>query len=311
MFRLVSKKSSNHSSELKLRVCRQGFTLVELLVVIAIIGILIALLLPAIQAARESARRAQCSSNLKQIGLALQMHHDMHHSLPPGWIAYDLDTRKLDPEGELGWAWAARILPHLENGDVLSQLVHLDVPIGDPLNEQASTTVLPIYRCPSDQQPDTFVLVEEDEPDEEMFAVAKTNYVGVFGTEDIEDDPDHGEGSFFHNSKVRFRHITDGLSKTFLVGERNSLIGGSTWIGVVPEALESMDRILGVCNAEPNLESYEEEGEMDGFSSFHSLGTQFVWADGSVHWNNEEVDVEAYMAFATIAGGEIAVPIAH
>ena len=83
---------------------RNGFTLVELLVVIAIIGILIALLLPAIQAAREAARRATCTNNLKQTGLALHMHHDTYHRLPPGWKAYDPNTRKPHWFGEPGWA---------------------------------------------------------------------------------------------------------------------------------------------------------------------------------------------------------------
>ncbi|MFT5526632.1 MAG: prepilin-type N-terminal cleavage/methylation domain-containing protein, partial [Pirellulaceae bacterium] len=93
---------------------RRAFTLVELLVVIAIIGILVAMLLPAIQAARESARRTQCNNNFKQIGIALHIYHDNFRSLPPGWVAFD-DAGNPDPEEGLpGWGWAPHILPYME-----------------------------------------------------------------------------------------------------------------------------------------------------------------------------------------------------
>jgi len=289
-----------------------GFTLVELLVVIAIIGVLIGLLLPAVQAAREAARRTQCANNLKQVGLGLQSFHDSSRSLPPGWVGYAWNTGQLDPEGELGWGWAARILPYLEQNNLISSLIHFDQPIEEPINGDARVTVLHVYRCPSDAtDSEIWDLVEEDDDEksvgggEVIVQLALSNYVGVFGTHDIEDAPDNGDGPLFHNSHIMLRQITDGMSNSFLVGERSSWLGFSTWVGVVPEGEESMDRILGVCNVQPNSVMQEQAGEIDGYSSFHAKGTIFLLADSSVHWINEDIDLIVYQALATIAGEEV------
>ncbi len=302
----------SHSRTHSAKASAGGFTLVELLVVIAIVGILIGILLPAVQAAREATRRAQCANNLKQVGLALQLFHDANLSLPSGWIGYEPDTGAIDPEGELGWGWAARILPHVEQG-VLSSTIHFDQPIEDPVNEITRVTVLPVYRCPSDlPESEIWDLAEEDENEDEfgggdevIVQLALGNYVGVYGTDDIEDAPDDGDGTLFHNSNIMFRQITDGLSNSFLVGERSSLLGFSTWVGVVPEGEESMDRILGVCNVQPNSLEQKQAGEIDGYSSLHATGTIFLLADGSVHWVNENIDLRTYQALATIAGEEV------
>ena len=135
-----------------------GFMLVELLVVIAIIGILVALLLPAVQAAREASRRTSCCNNLKQIGLGLHMFHDTHKCLPAGWTAYDPNTGDPHWFGEPGWGWATQILPHLEQSVAFEGLVHCKLPITDPANEDARILPLDIYRCPSDKSEPTFVL---------------------------------------------------------------------------------------------------------------------------------------------------------
>ncbi len=129
---------------------RKAFTLIELLVVIAIIGILVALLLPAVQAAREAARRMSCSNNMRQIGIALHMYHDTFHQLPAGWRGYDLATGQPYWLGEPGWGWCAAILPYMEQLNLYEGLIQFELPIAHPLNEQARLTYLPTLRCPSD-----------------------------------------------------------------------------------------------------------------------------------------------------------------
>jgi prepilin-type N-terminal cleavage/methylation domain-containing protein len=125
---------------------RQGFTLVELLVVIAIIGLLLALLLPAVQAARETARRTQCFNNLKQIGVGLQNYHDVAHCFPPGYLsAFDSSGNDTGP----GWGWAAFVLPQLEQASTQSVL-DFNLPVEHPLNARGRLVNLTVFRCPSD-----------------------------------------------------------------------------------------------------------------------------------------------------------------
>lgn len=300
-----SREDDIHSMVSTTHAHRRGFTLIELLVVVAVIAILIALLLAAVQQAREAARRASCKNNLKQLGLALHNYHDVSSTLPSGWIGLDPATGQPDPEGSPGWGWAARILPQLERQNVTSGLVNLSLPITHPSNGIARVTPLPVYLCPSDSG--TIVWPLEDEDGGVLVRLAKSNYVGVFGTFDIEDAPAAGEGLFFHNSRLPFAHITDGLSTTLMVGERSSVLGYSTWTGVVPDGEEAMDRIVGICDLPPNPNpvDYDEEGEMDDFSSDHIMGTQFLFADGSVKWIAQDISVNVYRALATRAGGEI------
>ena len=117
----------------------RGFTLVELLVVIAIIGVLVALLLPAVQAAREAARRTQCVNNLKQIGLAIQTHHDTYKRIPNSRRKYDYIT------------WAAEIWPFLEAGNIATAWDRTQTYYGQ--TEEARTAQVPIYFCPSRRSP--------------------------------------------------------------------------------------------------------------------------------------------------------------
>ena len=275
---------------------RRGFTLVELLVVIAIIGILVALLLPAVQAALEAARMMSCKNHLKQIGLAIHHYHDTYDAIPPGWISTD----RTDPEGAPGWAWSTRILPFLEQRPLYENEIDTRLPISDPLHLTARETALSVFRCPSDNGKPLFMLTSEG-GGSDMFQVARSNYPGVFGTVEIEDDPSNGDGVFFHLSNLIFREIRDGLSNTFFVSERNSLFDGSTWTGVVEGAEEAMARVVGVVDHPPSRNA----DHLDDFSSFHPTGAHFLLGDGSVTLISEQVDLAIFHAMATRNGDEV------
>jgi len=284
---------------------RNAFTLMELLVVIGIIGVLVALLLPAVQAAREAARRLACQSNIRQVGLALHQHHALEGELPAGWL-------QTSPNGEPGWGWGAAILSHLEQGNNLSaSSLPFGGPgqqkgIGDPAHRLLRETPVPIYLCPSDPSPTVFMLhgsptVPAQSRGKPMFQVARANYSGVFGTNAIETGPDQGNGCFFQNSHIRFADIHDGLSNTILVGERSSRLDSATWVGAVPGAERATARIVGRAGRVPNdvLNDFSE------FSSYHPFGANFLMADGSVRLMSDQIDLDVYHALATRAKGEL------
>lgn len=284
----------------------RGFSLVELLVVIAIIGILVGLLLPAVQAAREAARRTSCFNNMKQIGLALHNYHDTHRTLPPGWIGADPATRQPWTEGETGWGWASMILPFIEQNNLATGVVQYGRPVLDPVNNSARVQYIPVFRCSSDihggqQQFD--LGTSSGSP----VKLAIANYVGMSGTRELglcESQPVGftclSDGSFQHQQGVRFADIQDGLSSTFLAGERSSRIDHSTWVGAVHQGNERFERFLGIADHPPNSEGIH----LDDFMSQHPGGTNFLMADGSVRLIAETIDLQTYIAQATRAGAE-------
>lgn len=288
---------------------RTGFTLVELLVVIAIIGILVGLLLPAVQAAREAARRMQCSNNVRQLGIAVHNYESAYRRLPSGWVASNA-------HGEPGWGWAAALLPFME-GSNLHQQIDFRIPIEADIHDQVRVTVVPTFLCPSDTGANLFEIAEGDGHDhdhdaryrvgriddegEKLFQVSKSNYVGMFGTFELEDAPYNGNGMFYGNSRIKFRDVTDGLSNTLMVGERNSRLGYSLWQGNISEAAEAHARILGVADHGPN----SPHAHFEDFSSYHTGGVNFMKADVSVSFLSDSIDVQVYQAMATRSGGEV------
>jgi len=297
---------------------RKAITLIELLVVIGIIGVLIALLLPAIQAARGAARRLQCQNNVRQLGIALHGHHSAMRSLPSGWEA---DS----PRGEPGWGWATYLLPYLEQQNLAASMTDAWPPgraIGHPNNRRLRETPVGTYLCPSDSAPKIFTLHQRGDggggagPGQSaaaqvgngpppgagppMFRVARANYAGVFGRNVIENQPSFGDGAFYHNSRLRFASIRDGLSNTVIVGERSSRLGFPAWIGSVPGAHRSMARVVARGGRVPN----DVLGEFDDFSSYHPFGANFLLADGSVRMIGDEISLPVYQALVTRSGGE-------
>jgi prepilin-type N-terminal cleavage/methylation domain-containing protein len=163
--------------ELRLaRFRRGGFTLTELLAVIAVIGTLIALMLPAVQAARETARRTQCANNLKQIGLALHGYHDRYGNFPPSTI---VDWEQPEPTG--WWSWIARILPELDECTVYERLdLREDVWTNCNKYKPYTSQMLPVLLCPSDPHSERIYSSDEECPGGEAYAL--TNYLGCRGS---------------------------------------------------------------------------------------------------------------------------------
>ncbi len=297
---------------------RRAFTLIELLVVIAIIAILIALLLPAVQQAREAARRTQCKNNLKQIGLAPHNYHEAIGRLPPQHIIYT------------AWAWSAMLLPYLDQSGLYNSLTTtsgqvalpptftLRPAVGFGANAfylspfTALSTPLNVFRCPSDTGTATVSFGGK--------TATRSNYPGVMGSNDAD-----GAGSSMNSDdgafpvldgnppimKCRtFRDFIDGMSNTFVVGERTSIIsknglirgGDGSWHALFTTG--PLDVAVSCRVIYPLNYATSGSGSNSAFSSLHSGGAHFLMGDGAVRFFSDNIDLTTYSNLATIAGGE-------
>ena len=302
---------------------QRGFTLVELLVVIAIIGVLVALLLPAVQAARESARRSQCSNNLKQIALAAHNFHDTHLVLPPGMLVPRALATPPSPAfasvatTNQGVGVLASLLPQLEHNNSRELIVRkllADVMepswYADASTVSASRTKLKIFECPStnpyQHQPNQTMLVfypnyvsgptifytGTTTNDADGLSIGRTTYLGVAGYASNIPGYDRWRGIFFPRSKTKLADILDGTSQTFMFGETiGGRVGprkdfGYTWMGVGIEvtALGLGERTWGKFNSE------------------HPGVVQFAMADGSVKKVSVTIDRTAYWNISDMQG---------
>jgi prepilin-type N-terminal cleavage/methylation domain-containing protein/prepilin-type processing-associated H-X9-DG protein len=192
----------------------RGFTLVELLVVIAIIGILVALLLPAVQAAREAARRMSCSNNLKQIALAAQNYHDTHKTFPTEGIWYYGNLGNFQQGAQRNFSWLALTLPYLEQ-TALHGNINFSVPALAGPNAAAMAADVPNMLCPSDE-------AWENKPGAPLApaGLSVTSYAGNSGWHDITRDQDDPWNGFMPTTRtVNFSMIKDGTSNTIAFGE--------------------------------------------------------------------------------------------
>jgi prepilin-type N-terminal cleavage/methylation domain-containing protein/prepilin-type processing-associated H-X9-DG protein len=310
---------------------RPAFTLVELLVVIAIIGLLIAILVPAVQAASEAARRTDCSSKLKQISLALLNRHDVYKKFPPahshnqaGFPDYG------QPAHEDNWtdiSWMARILPYIEQQQLYDHIqpgeyAYRHPEAGLPGGGYINGVELELLRCPSDAAPGKHALhVFDGEPDVEY---AHTSYLGFNGRNQFTYD-----GMLYINSQVRLADVTDGTSQTLLVGERPATSydgwvgwwfagsGHYPWFGAIDVVLGSNEKIAVGGESKPNDPLYPEsfyqpptsplsdEENAYHFWSFHPGGAYFALVDGHVKFIPYTVDQKVLPSLATRHGSEV------
>jgi prepilin-type N-terminal cleavage/methylation domain-containing protein len=290
---------------------RPAFTLVELLVVIAIIGILVALLLPAIQAAREAARRTQCVNNLKQIGLGLQNYHDTFQTLPPGALFWPAAGANPNGDNQM-WGWSTLILPFVEQAQLHDQMRVTTWTLRQLLNQGANIrnlaqTPLKGYRCPSDVTKDLNDINDpattQNDGDFEHgigpancpqpYYVATSNYMGVVGIWDLDEPTANNRmnnGVLYRNSNVRLADILDGTSNTFAVGERNKDCLAGMWVGTGNSnggGPNGNRAVMGRVSIRPN--AFWNTGCYEGFASYHPGGTQFVMCDGAVKFVTDSI----------------------
>lgn len=297
---------------------RRGFTLVELLVVIAIIGVLIALLLPAVQQAREAARRMSCTNNLKQLGLACHNYADTFKTFPSGGVDPVALASGTGVNG--AWSWSALILPQIEQNNLYDALEVSTESVITKVGQATSGTVLlgqmeseiAAFRCPSDTtgEKPTCRTVRVNGTTGTCPAAATlrgvigiqpstSNYIAVAGI--FSPQMRNNNGVMYPNSKTGFQSMTDGTSNTFLVGERAEYQAAGTWmatgfirgtsntatyVGDTSDAANSM----GMVSVVPNYKVQTATSSIwAGFSSTHPGGTQFVLGDGAVKFISETI----------------------
>jgi prepilin-type N-terminal cleavage/methylation domain-containing protein/prepilin-type processing-associated H-X9-DG protein len=289
---------------------RDAFTLVELLVVIAIIGILVALLLPAVQAAREAGRRTQCVNNLKQLALGMHNHHDTNKRFPSAhdigmtwYSSYERETpaRGTAPNGYPMegpfWGWAMKIAPFIEEGNIYNLANRAPDAAGWPWwqkfpnGQDICSKVSPAFLCPSDARGST-------QWTDGTNTTALTTYLAVSGRNQFREAGGQ-DGLIYVNSKTNMSAVTDGTSNTLLVGERppsNNLLYGWVWAGAgeFPH-FGAADVVLGVHERplspgaapdffRPGQANDPSDLHRYHFWSFHPGGANWALVDGSVRY---------------------------
>jgi prepilin-type N-terminal cleavage/methylation domain-containing protein/prepilin-type processing-associated H-X9-DG protein len=286
---------------------RSGFTLIELMVVIAIISVLLALILPAVQSAREAARRTQCANNLTQLGIALESYEATHNVLPPGTVDASGPIIELPTSYQFGWI--TQILPHLDQKAVYRNL-DFHQGIYHVANQTARSVSLSILMCPTSNR-----------------AMSGSAFAACHN--DVEAPIDvKNTGVFFLNSHVRLDEIDDGLAHTIFVGEKKGGAGDelgwasgtrstlrNTGTPINGTSLGSIDfspyaaalaegTVILPAEGAPPLRDDEIPPEarpkrvvpalVGGFSSFHPHGANFLFGDGSVRFLKQSINSRVY-----------------
>lgn len=311
---------------------RSAFSLVELLVVIGIIGILIALLLPAVQSSRGAAQKVSCENRMKQVTLAMLSYESANGHFPPGLLPRKDGTPLRKVYEFQGFGWGAFILPQVEEVEVHDFLQTVSVNFTEPRwwdpddwDVDAAEKVIPIFMCPSD------TMGSRNKKRNFFGNHGKSNYVGVIGpklTKELKaindlDDLGGGltgpvrtheerltlnwPGILYPNSATEVREVTDGTSKTFLLGERDGERRASTWCGT--DRYSFLTNQLGCTSSDPtftlNANAAEDFIAYAAFGSQHPGGAYFARADGSITFVSEDIDGTTYERLGAKADGGV------
>ncbi|MGD9645135.1 MAG: DUF1559 domain-containing protein [Pirellulales bacterium] len=309
-----------------------GFTLVELLVVIAIIGVLIAMLLPAVQAAREAGRQMHCTNNLKQLGAGMHLYLESLGCFPPSYVIQpkgggvngtpDPTTRDAGP----GWGWGTLLLPYVEQ-DAVYRLLDHRLPCWDSRNAAAARTQIGLFLCPTATgTEDPFDVI--DASGNVLATFGRSCYVANVGQEEpwgltMDNYGSIPDGPLYRNGGVRPADIRDGLSNTILLGEHHPVLSSKTWVGVVPGAtvcptprfaFSACDYAATLVNVHSGPASDEVPTVIHPpnsplchvcqMYSEHPGGANVLLADGSVRFVSEFVNQDTWAALSSRSKGD-------
>jgi prepilin-type N-terminal cleavage/methylation domain-containing protein/prepilin-type processing-associated H-X9-DG protein len=299
----------------------RGFTLIELLVVISIIAVLAGLLLPAVQSAREAARRVQCTNSLKQIGLALHNYHGAAGVFPPGYVSGTVNNLADGPETGPGWGWATLMLSDFDQAPTYSN-VNFGIQITDPGSQTVRVITFSSFLCPSNAYGRGPIGLKDRAGNVVINDLSAGQYVGSAGQLEVDEFAADNNGVFYRNSRVGFRDIIDGTTTTLMAGERSRNVADATWVGAIPNAIAcnspgwkfqdcETSNVLILAHTGPSPDENwvdlpnNKLAGVDDYWSGHPGGCNFLFCDGSVRFVKETMNPQVFSFLATRAGGEL------
>ena len=267
---------------------RAAFTLIELLVVMAIISILVGLLLPAVQSARNAARRTQCLHNQMQVAIAMENYEASFEAFPPGVVASSGPV--LNQDTGYSFSWIAQLLPYIDQKNTYN---HLNFQLGtyDKANQSARSMQIAVLLCPSDSD----VLSTTGD------GLGQTSFYGSYHDSEAPIDIKNN-GVLFLNSRIALDNIEDGASNTLLFGEAKALFGSYGWASGTRSSLRNAGTMINLAPPAPSKANPVPTG---GFSSYHPAGANFAFADGSVRFLRGSMNPVTYGHLANRNDGEM------